>query len=161
MITDAARARGHHVHVDAKVLAKHPARITDSTAIVDRETDWHRMDDMAISRLPQEVPLVKHPLQLRIGNFPASNADLGLDDARAEESTGQVRHDLLNRLTCHFLRSVHRVDDGGARRFEIDDRSVAHPVRDLMADTEHPRLIGCDPSNEAADFRSADIKSGD
>src|SRR6516225_6112629 len=73
------------MHVDAQPLAKHPARIADASAIVDRERDRHRMDDVAITRLAHQMTLLKDPLHLRIGDLAPGNADLGLDDARSEE----------------------------------------------------------------------------
>ena len=44
-----AVARGHDMHVDAEPLADHAARIADAAAVVDREADRDRMDDLAIA----------------------------------------------------------------------------------------------------------------
>src|SRR5271166_4854178 len=108
VIAHTGHARGHHVHVDAESVAKHPARVADAATIVDREPDGHRMDDVLITRLAYQVTLLKHPLHFRICDLPPGNADLGLDNARGEEPARQIRHNLLDRLARHFLSGVHR-----------------------------------------------------
>src|SRR5438445_8385790 len=75
---DAGGVGGHHVHIDAKPVAKHPARVADAAAVIDREPDRHGVDDMAIARFANQMPLLEHPLHLGIGDLPASNADFGL-----------------------------------------------------------------------------------
>src|SRR5208283_1541306 len=158
VIAYAGRARSHHMHVDAEPFAKHSARVADAPAIVNREPDRHRMDHVPIARLAHQVTLLEHALDLGIRYLAPGNADLGLDNARAEKPARQVRHDLLDRLARHFFGGVHRIDDRGACRFQVDNRSVPHAARDLMADTEDPRLVGCHLGDEAANLGRADIE---
>ena len=39
---------GDDMHVDAEPLADHAARVADAAAVVDRESDRDRMDDLAV-----------------------------------------------------------------------------------------------------------------
>ena len=44
------------------------------------------MNDVTITRIPHQITLFEYPLHLGIGYLTPGNADLGLDDARSEES---------------------------------------------------------------------------
>jgi hypothetical protein len=161
VIADAGGVGGHHVHVDAEPLARHAAGVANAAAVIDRKTDRHGVDHVTIARFAYQVTLLQHPLHFGIGNLPASNADFGLDEARGEETTRQIRHDLLDRFAGHLFGGVHGVDDGGAGRIQIDDRPVAHTTRDLMTDAEDARLVVRDAGNKTADLRRADIECRD
>ena len=161
MIAHPGGRRGHHVHVDAEPLAIHAARVADAAAVVDREPDRHRVDDLAVARLAQQVALVEHPLQFGLADLVPGDADLGLDDARRREPARQIGHHLLDGFFRHFLGGVHRVGDRGAGGFEIDDRPVAQTARNLMADADDLRPFRLDPSNKAAHLGGADIERRD
>ena len=152
---------GHHVHVDAEPLAIHAARVANAAALVDREPDRHRVNDLAVARLAQQIALIEHALQFDLADLAPGNADLGLDDARGREPARQIGHHLLDGFLGHFLGCVHRVDDRGSGRFEIDDRAVAQAARDLVSDADDLRLVGLDPGDEAAHLGGADIERGD
>ena len=49
VVAHAGGRGGHDVHVDAEPLADHAARIADAAAVVDREADRDRMDDLAVA----------------------------------------------------------------------------------------------------------------
>src|SRR5438270_510043 len=56
---------------------------------------------------------------------------------------------------------MYRIDDGGAGRFQIDDRPISHPTGDLMTDAEDARVIVGDASDKTTDLRRTDIDGGD
>ncbi len=92
------------MHVDAKSFTEHPARIADTPAIVDREPDRHRMDYVAVTRIPQQVALLEYSMHLCIRDLARANGDLRLDDARSEETARKVRHHLADRFALPSLR---------------------------------------------------------
>src|SRR5690349_2465604 len=56
---------------------------------------------------------------------------------------------------------MYGIDDGGAGRFQIDDRPIAHPARDLMTNAEDARDVLGDAGDKTTDLRRADIDGGD
>ena len=78
---DTGGVGGHHVHIDAEPVAKHPARVANAAAVIDREPHRDGMDDMAVARLVNQMPLLEHPLHFGIGDLPAGNADFCLHEA--------------------------------------------------------------------------------
>src|SRR2546425_11060947 len=56
---------------------------------------------------------------------------------------------------------MYGVDDRGAGRFQIDDRPVAHPARDLMTDAEDAGVVVGDAGDKTTDLCRADINGGD
>ena len=118
------------------------------------------MDDLPVAGLAQHVSVVEHALQFALADLAAGDADLGLDDPRAGKAARQVGDDLLDRLAGHLLGGVHRAGNRGAGGFEIDDRAVAQPAGDLMADADDLRPLGLDPRDKAAHFARADVECG-
>ena len=104
------------------------------------------MDDLAVAGLAQLIALVEHALQFGVADLAAGDADLGLDDARGGETARQAGDDLLDRLVRHFLGGMHGAARPSRPRLEIDDRTVAHPARDLMADADDLRPLGLRPA---------------
>src|SRR3984893_10025038 len=141
VVTDAGGARGHHMHVDPEPLAEHAARVADPAAIVDREPDRDRMDDLTIARLARQVAVLEHPTPIGVPHLTPGKADLSFDDACRREATRQVWYNALYRLARHLLGGVHRIQNGGAGRFEVDNGPVAHAARGAIAYAAAPRVV--------------------
>src|SRR5215471_8403341 len=158
VVANAGAARRHHVHIDPEPLAEHAARITNAAAVIDRKPNRHRMDDLTVARLAQQVTGFQRPSHIGVGDLAPGDPDLGPDNAGCGKATREVCDNTCNRLARHFFRGVHGVQNGSPGRFEVDDGSAAQAARDLMANSKDPRLVVIDPRNEAADLRRADIE---
>ena len=148
------------MHVDAEPLADHAARIEDAAAVVDREADRDRMDDLAIRRVAHRIAAFEHLAHIGVADLAPADGDLGLDDARGAIAARQVDDGAVDLLAGHLLGGMHRAADRGAGGLKIDDRAAAHAARDLLADAEDARLV-LDPRDKAADLRRADIDRRD
>src|SRR5271166_3656120 len=154
-------ARRDNMHVDPESLSEHATRIADAATVVDRKSHRYGMDDLTIARLAHQIAVLQHPAHIGVGNLAPGYAYLRLDDSRGREAAREVRHDPLDGFTGHLLGGVYRIQHGGAGRLQVDDPSVAHAARDLMADAEDPRPVVLDPRDEAADLCGADVEGGD
>ena len=125
VVAHARGGGGHDVHVDAEPLADHAARVADAAAVVDREADRDRMDDLPVGRIAHRVAAFEHLAHVAVGDLAPPDADFRLDDARGGKPARQVGDGPLDRLAGHFLGGVHGVADRVAGGIEVDDRRAA------------------------------------
>src|SRR3954447_6760847 len=151
---------GHDVHVDAEPLAGHAAWIDDAAAVVDREADRDRVDDLAIRRIPHRIAAFEHLAHVGVADLAPADGNLGLDDARGAIAARQVDDGAVDLLAGNLLGRLHRAAYRGAGGFEIDDRAAAHAAGDLLADAEDARFV-FDACDDAADLCRADVDCRD
>src|SRR5947208_1907136 len=69
VVAHASRGGGHDMHVDGEPLADHAARVSDAAALIDREADRDRMDDLAIVRFAHAIAALKDLAQFGVADL--------------------------------------------------------------------------------------------
>src|SRR6185503_17092175 len=152
--------RGNDVHVDGELLAEKAARVAQAASAIDREADRDRVNHGAVGHVFDAVALVEHTLHQHFADLAAIEREFRFHEARAGKAAGDVDHGLADRPARHLLGRVDAVEDRAARRFDIDDHTVADASRDLVADADDPWLAVLKLRDEARNFRRADIDGG-
>ena len=160
---------GHDMHVHAKPVGQHAARLADAAHAVERIADRHRMQHHAVAADAMAASRIEHPRDVAIDDGAAGDIHRGLVKLAGQPAAGNGDHDRFKFDAGGAFGAL----DGHAHRLfglrEVDHRAALHAARLGMADTEYlhamgamaqdvlrgPRLQACD---QAHDLVGADVE---
>ena len=123
---------GDHMHIDAKTVTDHAARLADTGSGVQRIADRQRMQHGAAVAHRMTAGGGQNAGDVAVGDGAAVQFDVGDETFAVEAAAGQRHHRGFKLHAGHALGGIDGVTDDLLRLDQIDHRAGLHAARRRM-----------------------------
>ena len=160
---------GRDVKIDAQFFADHVFGIANASDAVERKAHRQRMHHHAAAMQRMSGGSLQHAVNVGLGHGAAADRRLRREVLRRQASAGRCDDDAVDGRAGHAFGGVDRLANGAFRLIHVDDLTILHAARTLMADAKNARAMrapwerravrfGRQSCDEAGDLGRADVQ---